>query len=117
MTSLPDAHDEIGSAADTVIDRVTITQQQAIEGVETAGAAVLAGLNRVQREMADFVAERVRQDMETQARLLRCRSLDEVRDLQMRFFRTAVDQYAAEAARLMAIGNGMLPGSGGRPER
>ena len=51
-----------------------------------------------------FITERIRQDVETQAEMLRCRTLDDVRDLQTRFFKTAVDQYAAEMSRLMKIG-------------
>jgi hypothetical protein len=40
--------------------------------------------------------------------MLRCRTLDDVRDLQTRFFKTAMDQYSGEASRLMKIGSGMI---------
>jgi hypothetical protein len=50
----------------------------------------------------------MRQDIETQAKLLRCRNLGEIRETQTRFFRTAMDQYAAEATKLMKIGAEML---------
>ena len=38
------------------------------------------------------------------AELLGCRTLEDMRAVQMRFFRGAVDQYAAEAARMMKLG-------------
>lgn len=98
----------LGSPADAVIDTVTARQQQAIQTIETAGAAMIEGVTLVQREIADFVSQRIRQDMETQQELLRCRSLDEMRDLQTRFFRTALDQYSAEATRLMRLGGEVI---------
>jgi hypothetical protein len=71
---------------------------------ETVGTAVFAGLTKAQREIAEFVSERIRQDLESQTQLLRCRTLEEVLDVQSRFLSTAMDQYAAEASRLARIG-------------
>jgi hypothetical protein len=103
------AEDEaLASPADAVIDSVTVSQQQALQTMESAGAAMFEGVARVQREIADFVSERIRQDMETQQELLRCKSLDEVRVLQARFFKTAMDQYSAEATRLMRLGGELM---------
>ena len=51
------------------------------------------------RRSTEFVSERIRQDLATQAELLGCRNLDEVGAVQTRFFRTAVDQYSEGAAR------------------
>jgi phasin protein len=94
----------IASAEDTLIDAVTASQQEALETMEVASHAVFEGLSKVQREVADFVAERIRQDMETQQELLRCRTLDDVRKVQAHFFQTAFDQYSAETTRLMKLG-------------
>ena len=108
---------ELSSAADTVIDTVTATQQEAMQTMESARSAMMEGMSRVQREIADFVSERIRQDMETQQALLRCKTLDEVRDVQSGFFKTAMDQYAAEATKLMKLGTEIVARSfdrGGR---
>jgi hypothetical protein len=75
---------------------------------ENAGTAVLAGLSKAQKEIAEFVAERIRQDIDSQVELMRCRTLDEVLDVQSRFVNTAMDQYAAEASRLARIGAEMI---------
>ena len=98
----------LGSAADAAIDTLTATQQEALHGLETAGTAVLQGVTSVQREIADFVSERIRVDMETQQALLRCKTLGEVRVVQADFFRTAFDQYASEANRLLRLGGEMV---------
>jgi hypothetical protein len=94
----------IESVQDRVIDTVTATQQEVLETIDSTGHAVFEGLARTQKEMADFIAERIRQDLSTQQAMLRCRSLDEFRDLQSRFLRTAFDQYSGEASRLIGIG-------------
>jgi hypothetical protein len=102
-----EAASEIASAQDMLIDEMTASQQEALETVEAAGRAVFDGMSRVQHEIADFVAERIRQDIEAQQELLRCRTLDDVRQVQARFFRTAFDQYAAEASRLLRLSGEM----------
>jgi hypothetical protein len=98
------ATEPIESVEDRLIDTVTATQQEAIDTIESAGQAMFDVLSRAQAEITDFVAERIRQDLDTQQAFLRCRSLDEVRDLQVNFLRTALDQYGVEAARLMRLG-------------
>ena len=60
---------ELVTAQDALIDQVTASQQEALDTMETAGQAVFEGLTRVQHEIAEFVAERIRQDMETQQEL------------------------------------------------
>ena len=58
--------------------------------------------------MSDFLSERIRQDIATQAELLGCRSLGELSAVQMRFLRTAVNQYGEEAARLAKLGSEVM---------
>ena len=89
-------------------EAVASAQQETLHNFGAAGAAMLEGLTKAQTEISDFITQRIRQDVETQAEMLRCRTLDDVRDLQTRFFKTALDQYAGEASRLMKIGTDMM---------
>lgn len=102
----------VASVQDLVIDHVTASQQEALQTVEIAGRALFSNLTRVQSEIAAFVSERIRQDLDTQSELIRCRNLSEVRDVQSRFFRAAVDQYARETTRLMRLGSEIAAGAG-----
>ena len=102
------ARGAMSSVADTATDSLVLGQQQALETMEAAGQAVIEGVTRFRRELADFVSERIRHDMETQKAMLRCRSLDEFREVQAEFLRTAVDQYSAEASKLMQLGTEMM---------
>ena len=109
------AADAIESLQDRLIDTVTVGQQEALETIESAGSAVFEALSRAQAEISDFVAERIRQDLDTQQAFLRCRSLDEVRDVQFNFLRTALDQYGGEAAKLVRLGGEVAAKSLDRP--
>jgi hypothetical protein len=100
--------ESLESPQDVMIDNVTALQQEAAETVEHAGAALLEGVSKVQQEIAQFVSTRIREDIEAQQQFLRCRSLDDVREVQIRFFKTAMDQYSAETARLMKLGSEIM---------
>ena len=113
------AADTVGSMAETMagsLDAETMiattreslavatrTQQQAVASMERSTGSILTGLTEMQKEVAEFVSKRIRQDLETQQDFLRCRTLDDVREVQSRFFRTTLDQYSAEATKLMQL--------------
>lgn len=105
------ASDEpIASTEDRIIDTLTLSQQEALEAAEIAGRTVFAGLTLMQAEIAEFVSERIREDLDAQNDLLRCRNLAEVREVQGRFLRRAFDQYAQETSRLMRLGGAIATG-------
>jgi hypothetical protein len=52
-------------------------------------------------EAIRFVWDRLQQDMKTQQALLACKSLEEFQAIQNEFFRSAQEQYAAEAGKLL----------------
>ncbi len=104
----PPAEAELSSPTDDLIDRVTVRHQEGLETMEAGGEALFDGVARTHRQIAEFVAERLRQDMAARQAFLGCRTLQDLRDVQSRFLRTAVDQYAEEAARLMRLGGEVL---------
>lgn len=99
---------DLHAAADAAMDQFATSHQQAMETLEVASATMFEGVARVQRRIAEFVSDRIRQDMEAQQELLRCKSFEEVRDVQTRFFRTAVTQYSEEATRLFRMGGDVI---------
>ena len=104
----------IESPEDRIIDQMTLSQQEALERIETTGNAMLDSWERSRDEITEFLAERIRQDLETQAALLRCRNLGEVGAVQARFFGTAVAQYGDEVSRLLDIGRELATRSLGK---
>jgi hypothetical protein len=104
----------IESPEDRIIDQVTLSQQHTLERVEAAGSAMLDSWERSREEITDFIAERIRQDLEAQAALMRCRNLGEVGAVQAKFIGTAVAQYGDEVQRLLDIGRRLAERSLGR---
>ena len=111
----PIGREAIESPHDRLIDSVTASQQQAIDSVESAGTALVEGLGLVHRAVADFVAERLRQDLETQRALLQSRSLGEARTIGFAHVRTTVDQYGREMSRMVRLGSTVARRSIERP--
>jgi hypothetical protein len=91
------------SARDGISSAVQI-QQQALGSMERASTSILTGVSEMQKEIAGFVSERIRQDLETQHELLSCRTMGELREVQTRFLRTTIDQYSTEATKLIQLG-------------
>ena len=65
------------------------------------GRTALQAWMDIGSEAVRFVSDRMQQDLKAQQALLACTSLDEVREVQVEFFRSAQVQYAAEARRML----------------
>ena len=91
-----------------MLDAVVAGQTVAVQAVESTSRAMLEGMEKVRHEIVDFVSTRIRHDMETQQELLRCRNFDELREVQTRFVKTAMEQYSVELKRLIEIGSEAL---------
>jgi hypothetical protein len=111
----PEAREIIESAQDRLIDSVTASQQEAIDSVESARNAMVDGLGLAQRALADFVTERLRQDLATQRALLASRSLDEARAIGFAHLRTTVDQYGRGMSGMVRLGTAVARRSLERP--
>jgi hypothetical protein len=96
------------TAAENAGQRALTLQQDAVAGANAAGTAMLQGLEEARKSVSDFLADRIRQDIEVQSQLMACRTLDDLREVQTRFFRSAVDQYSAEASRMMRLGTDVV---------
>jgi len=91
-------------AAEAASAQLASVQQRGLQGAERAGSTVMEGFAKAQKQIADFVTERIRHDIDAQTALLNCRSLEDVAAVQQRFFKTAMDHYSSEATRMMKLG-------------
>lgn len=74
------------------------------------GTAWFERVSDLGSEVMSFVAERIKQDVETQHALLRCKSLSEVQHVQAEFLQKAFDQYQAETGKLIEMTGMTAPG-------
>jgi len=59
-------------------------------------------------EFMEFLTERIREDIKTQHAILHCKDAGELRKIQEDFLQTAVNQYSAQAGRMMELANAFL---------
>lgn len=84
------------------------------EGLQNIGsfgsmpAAVLKAWSEVGGEALKFISLRMQQDVAAQRAMLNCRSLEDVRKVQIDFFGKALADYKAEATHMMKIMSGAM---------
>ena len=66
----------------------------------------------INNEVATFIADRIREDAETQSALLKCKSAEDLQKIQMKFLEKAYAQYTLETGKLIKMGMEMLPMAG-----
>ena len=67
-------------------------------------------------EIARFLTDRLKQDVDFQALLFQCRNPAELRDLQCQFMKDAFEQYSAETGKLLKMNGAALDAATGRGE-
>ncbi len=95
-------------AADTG-GRSTARPSDVLQTAGTAGADMFANVARAQMEASEFVTRRVRQDFEVSSKLMSCQSFDQVREVQAKFFQTAMEDYSKAASRLFRMSDTFTP--------
>ncbi|WP_299410117.1 phasin family protein [uncultured Roseobacter sp.] len=54
-------------------------------------------------EVAGFIAERIKEDVKTQHKMLHCKNVGELQHIQGEFIQKAIDQYQAETGKLVEM--------------
>lgn len=72
--------------------------------LHVSNAALVECWSALGSEILSFLAERIREDFETQQQMLHCRTLPELAQVRAKFFQRAIDQYTAETGRIVDIG-------------
>jgi hypothetical protein len=79
------------------------TTQSDTDSPMAVGSVVMQAWMDLGNEAIRFVWDRLQQDLETQKAVLACTSLEEVQKVQAAFFRSAQEQYAAEARKMLEM--------------
>lgn len=87
----------------------------ATAGMGTAWVELLSDMGS---EVLSFVADRVKEDVKTQHRMLHCKDMSELQQIQADFVHTAIEQYREETGRLVEMSQDFLKAAGsGRTPR
>ena len=104
-TKTQPSQDESPDVTQTMVDAMAHWQSAGLGALNWFGASTIERMSDMGAEWMTFVAERVREDVALQHALLHAKSPTEVQKLQMDFLQKALDQYAAETGKMMALGS------------
>ena len=72
--------------------------------------AVTAQWLEVMTESGRFIAQRLEEDLKTQQAFLGCKTPADVMQVQSNYYKTAVEQYTAQAGRIFEVISGAMSG-------
>ena len=87
--------------------------------LQDAGLGNLAGMGNawfetmgdIGAEVMTFMADRIKQDVDTQHKIMHCKSAADLQHIQAEFMQKAMDQYQAETGKLVEMGTKAMTGS------
>ncbi|WP_299547442.1 phasin family protein [uncultured Tateyamaria sp.] len=83
---------------------VSALQDQSLKMMSQMGLAWVEGMSDLGSEVLSFVADRIKEDVKTQHKMLHCKNVNELQNIQSEFLQTAIDQYTAETGKLVQMG-------------
>jgi len=102
----------------SVSDQAIATGEAVMQQMEDAGLGPLRWMGTnwfeamadLNSEVVSFLADRVKEDVKTQHKILHCKNATEMREVQLEFLEEAYAQYTAETGKLIKMSMDMLPG-------
>jgi len=97
---------------------VAAMQDQGMKAMSQMGFAWVENLSDLGSEVLSFVADRIKEDVKTQHKMLHCKNVADLQHIQAEFVQTAIDQYTAETGRLVKMGHDLYnrPEGGGETQ-
>lgn len=96
--------DPTQDAAKAMQDAMSQLQQMGMQSMSWMGGDWMQKMNEMGSEMMHFMAERLQKDIEWQQRMLKCRDLKELHEVQAEFMQSAIERYTEETGKLMDMG-------------
>lgn len=72
------------------------------------GVAWVEALSDMGSEVLSFVADRIKEDVKTQHKMLHCKDMGELQQIQAEFVQKAIDQYREETGKLVEMSREMV---------
>ncbi|WP_299647892.1 phasin family protein [uncultured Tateyamaria sp.] len=92
-------------------------QDQGLKAMSQFGMAWAEGLSNMGSEVLSFVADRIKEDVATQHKLLHCKDVADFQQIQSEFMQKAIDQYTAETGKLVQMSQELYPNTVGEDDK
>ena len=105
MADKPQTQDAKTSSTAEPFNAMTQIQDAGFGNMMGIGTVWMEAISDMSAEVADFVAERIKEDVKTQHEILHCKNAKDLQHVQAQFMQRAMDQYRAETGKLVEMGN------------
>ena len=89
----------------SALDAIAALQASGFGNMMGVGTAWAEAFSDMSAEFLGFLAERIKEDVKTQHKVLHCKDMQELQHIQAEFVQTAIDQYQDETGKLMEMGS------------
>ena len=101
----------MGSKSQSEAAETTTNPASAILALQASGFGNMMGMGTawaeafsdMGAEFLGFLADRIKEDVKTQHKILHCKDINELQHIQAEFVQTAIEQYQAETGKLMEM--------------
>lgn len=100
--------DETPGGPTRMLDDAAALQAYGFNAMTGMGIAWVEALGDMGSEVLSFVADRIREDVRTQHRMLHCKDMGEMQRIQAEFVRNAIEQYQAETGKLVEMSRDLM---------
>ncbi|QCO57775.1 hypothetical protein EOK75_19020 (plasmid) [Pseudorhodobacter turbinis] len=97
------------NTASTMVDLIKTMQEAGLKSMPFQGTDWLTAMADISSEVMNFTAARLKEDVNTQQALMQAKGLVEIQHIHAEFFQKTMDDYAAETAKLMRMGQTLTP--------
>jgi phasin family protein len=95
-------------AAATMTEAITAFQKSGMMPMNWFGTTMFEKLAELNSECAQFIADRIKEDVQTQHKMLHCKDADQIKSIQSEFLTKAMEQYSAETGKLVQMSQKMM---------
>jgi hypothetical protein len=96
--------DKKNTAASPLSGMIEAMQAASANMMPMMGPEWMANMTTLGTEMMEFMAQRIKEDLQTQQDMLQAKDILEVQKIQAEFVKKAMDDYSTEMTKLMGMG-------------
>eukprot|EP00919_Chromeraceae_sp_WS-2016_P024052 GHVR01057013.1.p1 GENE.GHVR01057013.1~~GHVR01057013.1.p1 ORF type:complete len:171 (+),score=10.45 GHVR01057013.1:238-750(+) len=104
MADKPQTHTPKTSSSADPFSTMTQLQKAGFGNMMGMGTAWVEAVSDMSAEVADFMAERLKEDVKVQHEILHCKNVANLQHIRAQFVQKAIDQYQAETSKLVEMG-------------
>ncbi|MDK3020334.1 phasin family protein [Pseudodonghicola flavimaris] len=113
MTSDKKHEAVMNDAAQAMNDVMSQYQKMGLNALTLMGGDWVEKLSDMGAEMLEFYTQRIKEDVELQHKLLHCRDLSEMQQVQGEFLQRALNRYTEETGKIVEMGTAFWLGGMG----